>query len=69
MSKKKNSKPKHDEVIRAAFENPIVTQEFFEILPTAIKTLLSFEALRMEKDSFVEHSLKKSIVLIYVKNC
>ncbi len=50
MSKKKNSKPKHDEVIRVAFENPIVTQEFFEtyLLPH-IKTLRSFEALRMEK--------------------
>ncbi|WP_236609810.1 Rpn family recombination-promoting nuclease/putative transposase [Rickettsia gravesii] len=37
-------------VIRAAFENPIVTQEFFETyLPPHIKTLLSFEALRMEK--------------------
>ncbi|MFV9907503.1 MAG: Rpn family recombination-promoting nuclease/putative transposase [Rickettsia conorii subsp. raoultii] len=37
--------------------------EFFETyLPPHIKTLLSFEALRMEKDSFVERSLKKSIV-------
>ncbi|WP_331458432.1 hypothetical protein [Rickettsia rhipicephali] len=27
-----------------------------------MKTLLSFEALRMEKDSFIERSLKKSIV-------
>ncbi|MEG8230922.1 hypothetical protein O6R16_08095 [Candidatus Rickettsia tasmanensis] len=35
MSKKKNNKPKHDEVIRAAFENPIVTQEFFETYLTA----------------------------------
>lgn len=63
MSKKKKNRLKHDEVIRGAFENPIVAQEFFETyLPPHIKTLFSFETLKMEKDNFVERSLRKSIV-------
>ncbi|WP_341790153.1 Rpn family recombination-promoting nuclease/putative transposase [Rickettsia endosymbiont of Polydrusus tereticollis] len=61
MSKK--NKPKHDEIIRSAFENPIVAKEFFETyLPPHIKTLFSFETLKMEKDSFVERNLRKSIL-------
>jgi len=61
MSKKK--KPKHDEVIRSAFENPIVAKEFFETyLPPHIKALFSFETFKMEKDSFVERNLRKSII-------
>lgn len=53
MSKKK--KPKHDEIVRSAFENSIVAKEFFEMhLPPHIQNLLSFETLKMEKGSFVD---------------
>ncbi|HJD61824.1 MAG TPA: Rpn family recombination-promoting nuclease/putative transposase [Rickettsia endosymbiont of Columbicola hoogstraali] len=58
-----STKPKHDEIIRSAFENPIVAKEFFEMhLPSHIQNLISFEKLKMEKDSFVDKRLKKSIV-------
>lgn len=58
-----STKPKHDEIIRSAFENPLVFKEFFEMhLPPHIQNLLSFETLKMEKDSFVDKRLKKSIV-------
>ncbi|ABV78702.1 Transposase and inactivated derivative [Rickettsia bellii OSU 85-389] len=58
-----SKKPKHDEIIRSAFENPLVSKEFFEMhLPPHIQNLISFEKLKMEKDSFVDKRLKKSIV-------
>ncbi|XVN41586.1 MAG: Rpn family recombination-promoting nuclease/putative transposase [Rickettsia endosymbiont of Argas persicus] len=58
-----SKKPKHDELIRSAFENPLVAKEFFEMhLPAHIQNLVSFETLKMEKDSFVDKRLKKAIV-------
>ena len=58
-----STKHKHDEIIRGAFENPLVAKEFFEMhLPAHIKSLVSIETLKMEKDSFVDKDLKKSIV-------
>lgn len=54
---------KHDEIIRSAFENPIVAKEFFQMhLPPHIQSLVSFKTLKMEKDSFVDKTLKKSIL-------
>ena len=54
---------KHDEIIRSAFENPIVAKEFFQMhLPAHIQSLISFKTLKMEKDSFVDKTLKKSIL-------
>ncbi|MGI4752712.1 MAG: Rpn family recombination-promoting nuclease/putative transposase [Janthinobacterium lividum] len=56
-------KPKHDEIIRSAFENPLVSKEFFEMhLPSHIQNLISLKTLKMEKDSFVDKRLRKSIV-------
>ncbi len=58
-----SQKPKHDEIIRSAFENPLVSKEFFQMhLPPYIQNLISLENLKMEKDSFVDKRLKKSIV-------
>ena len=58
-----SKKPKHDELIRSAFENLLVAKEFFEMhLPAHIQNLVSFETLKMEKDSFVDKRLKKAIV-------
>ncbi|MCZ6924160.1 MAG: Rpn family recombination-promoting nuclease/putative transposase [Rickettsia endosymbiont of Ixodes persulcatus] len=57
-----SGKPKHDAIIRKAFENPIVAKEFFEMhLPKEIKTLFSASTLKIEKESFVEADLKHSI--------
>ena len=58
-----SKKLKHDKIIRSAFENPFVAREFFEMhLPSHIKGSLVFETLKMEKDSFIEPSLKESIL-------
>ncbi|MFP3011652.1 MAG: Rpn family recombination-promoting nuclease/putative transposase [Rickettsia sp.] len=54
---------KHDDIIRSAFENPIVAKEFFQMhLPAYIQSLIAFKTLKMEKDSFVDETLKKSIL-------
>jgi predicted transposase/invertase (TIGR01784 family) len=54
--------PRHDALIRKAFENPIVAKEFFEMhLPKEIKAMFSSHTLKMEKESFVEADLKHSI--------
>ena len=58
----REKKSKHDEIIRSAFENPLVAKEFFEMhLPAHIQSLISIKTLKMEKDSFVGKDLKKSI--------
>lgn len=55
-------RPKHDEIIRSAFANPIVAKEFFEMhLPQHVKSILLLDTLKMEKDSFIEANLKNSI--------
>ena len=55
-------RPKHDALIRKAFENPIVAKEFFEMhLPNEIKAMFSAHSLKMEKESFVEANLQHSI--------
>lgn len=56
-------RPRHDELIKKAFENPIVTKEFFEEhLPEDVKKLIDTNSLKLEKDSFIEKNLKKSFV-------
>ena len=58
-----SKKHKNDEIIRGAFENLLVAREFFEIhLPAHLQSLISIKTLKMEKDSFVDKDLKKSIV-------
>jgi len=55
-------RPKHDELIRKALENPIVAKEFFEMhLPKEIKAMFLPHTLKMEKESFVEANLQNSI--------
>ena len=57
-----NDRPKHDALIRKAFENPIVAKEFFEMhLPKEIKAMFYSHTLKMEKESFVEANLQHSI--------
>jgi len=57
-----NNKIKHDELFRKALENKIVAREFFEThLPENIKSILSYDTLQIEKESFVEQNLKNSI--------
>lgn len=57
-----NDRPRHDALIRKAFENPIVAKEFFEMhLPKEIQALFSSHTLKMEKESFVEPNLQNSI--------
>jgi len=58
-----SSRPKHDELIKKAFENPLVAREFFdEHLPDEVKKLIDINNLKLEKDSFIEKNLKKSFV-------
>ncbi len=62
FSNESHERPRHDALIRKAFENPIVAKEFFDMhLPTEIKALFSPHTLKMEKESFVEADLKHSI--------
>ncbi|KJV81410.1 putative permease [Rickettsia hoogstraalii str. RCCE3] len=57
-----SERPRHDALIRKAFENPIVAKEFFEMhLPRQIKAMFSSHSLKMEKESFVEANLQHSI--------
>ncbi len=57
-----SERPRHDALIRKAFENPIVAKEFFEMhLPKEIKAMFSSHTLKMEKESFVEANLQHSI--------
>ncbi|HJD56094.1 MAG TPA: Rpn family recombination-promoting nuclease/putative transposase, partial [Rickettsia endosymbiont of Pyrocoelia pectoralis] len=54
---------KHDKFFRNALKNSLIAREFFEeYLPPQIKALFSPTTLKMEKDSFIEPDLKKSIV-------
>ncbi|XVN40928.1 MAG: Rpn family recombination-promoting nuclease/putative transposase [Rickettsia endosymbiont of Argas persicus] len=56
------TKIRHDELFRKALENKIVAREFFEShLPENVSSILSYETLKIEKDSFVEQNLKNSI--------
>jgi len=53
---------KHDNLFRKALENPIVAQEFFAAhLPPNIKSLVDISSLKIEKESFIEPSLRASI--------
>ncbi|WCR55954.1 Rpn family recombination-promoting nuclease/putative transposase [Rickettsia asembonensis] len=57
-----SERPRHDALIRKAFENPIVAKEFFEMhLPKEIKAMFSSHTLKIEKESFIEADLKHSI--------
>src|SRR5690606_30291324 len=54
-------RPRHDEFIKKAFENPMVAREFFDsYLPKNIKSLLDFDTLNLQKESFIDQSLKNS---------
>ncbi|MDN3030276.1 MAG: Rpn family recombination-promoting nuclease/putative transposase [Candidatus Tisiphia sp.] len=63
-------KPKHDEIFRKSMENPIVAKEFLAThLPKDVLALIDSTSLKLEKDSFIEPDLSKTIsdVLFSVK--
>nr|WP_250636005.1 Rpn family recombination-promoting nuclease/putative transposase [Rickettsia conorii] len=64
MESASDRRPRHDTFIRKALENPIVAREFFEMhLPKEIKALFSPHTLKIEKESFVEPTLRLMRVL------
>ncbi|WP_375329755.1 Rpn family recombination-promoting nuclease/putative transposase [Candidatus Tisiphia endosymbiont of Nemotelus uliginosus] len=65
-----SDKPKHDEIFRKSMENPIVAKEFLAThLPKDVLALIDSTSLKLEKDSFIEPDLSKTIsdVLFSVK--
>ena len=57
-----NDKPKHDQLFRKALENPIVAYEFLDChLPKEVLAIIDTTTLTLEKESFVEPSLRSSI--------
>ncbi|MCC8483422.1 MAG: Rpn family recombination-promoting nuclease/putative transposase, partial [Rickettsia endosymbiont of Labidopullus appendiculatus] len=64
-------KPKHDEIFRKSMENPIVAKEFLAThLPKDVLALIDSTTVKLEKDSFIEPNLSKTIsdVLFSVKS-
>lgn len=63
-SKKKKIEQKnsdHDSIFRKSLEHPETKKEFLEIhLPVYIKDIVDIESLQMQKESFIDSSLKKS---------
>ena len=61
---------KHDSIFKKSMENPIVAREFLETyLPEEIKSIVDIDSLKLEKESYIEDSLKNSMsdVLFSVK--
>ena len=55
-------KPTHDALFRKAMENPAARKDFFDnCLPSYIKAIVDTNALALEKDSFIDQSLRSSI--------
>jgi predicted transposase/invertase (TIGR01784 family) len=53
---------KHDELFRSALSHPKAAQEFLDThLPDSVKSILNLNHIKMEKDSFIEETLKESI--------
>src|ERR1044071_419196 len=53
---------KHDALFKKIMENSIVAREFLEYyLPIEFKELIDLSTIKLEKDSFVEEGLKRSI--------
>ena len=56
------TKKLHDPFFKKALENPLVAREFFDsYLPDNIKKLINLETLTMDKESFVDPNLKRSM--------
>lgn len=56
------TKKLHDPFFKKALENPLVAREFFDNhLPDNIKKLINLETLKVEKETFVEPNLKRSM--------
>src|SRR4051794_20647438 len=52
---------KHDKLFKKAMENPLVREEFLRThLDPKVNALIDYPSLKIEKDSFVEDSLKDS---------
>lgn len=61
---------KHDEIFKKSMENPVVAKEFLETyLPEEIKSIVDIKSLKLEKESYVEETLRSSMsdVLFSVK--
>ena len=58
---KKKVNADHDGVLKKALEYAPVRKDFFEKhLPEKIKKIVDIESLKMQKESFIDESLKKS---------
>lgn len=54
-------KPRHDQLFRKAFENPLVAVEFMNThLPKEVLKILDISTLKLEKDTFVNPTLTDS---------
>ena len=52
----------HDPLIKKALENPLVAKEFFNMhLSNDIKALVDINTLQLEKETFIEQSLRNSV--------
>lgn len=52
----------HDPFFKKALENPLAAREFFDTyLPDHIKKLIDLETLKVEKETFVDPNLKRSM--------
>ena len=55
----KQKQTNHDSLVKKVMENPIAAAEFLdEFLPAEFKDILDLDSLKVEKESFVEESLK-----------
>ena len=67
-NKPRKSPPAHDALVKKALENPVTAQEFLdEYLPDKFKAYIDLSSLTIEKESYVEDSLKKRLSDIVYK--
>ncbi|MDP5020541.1 MAG: Rpn family recombination-promoting nuclease/putative transposase, partial [Rickettsiaceae bacterium] len=61
MTSKKQQKP-HDALAKKVLENPVAAREFLEeYLPEEFKDFIDINTLKVEKESYVEDSLKRRL--------
>ena len=67
---KSAKKSPHDELLKKVMESPIAVREFLEeYLPTSFKEKLDLSSAKLEKESYIESSLRKKLsdIVISVK--
>ncbi|WP_342278673.1 Rpn family recombination-promoting nuclease/putative transposase [Candidatus Tisiphia endosymbiont of Myopa tessellatipennis] len=60
---KKSKKPKHDEIVKVAMENPRVAYDFLKThLPKDVLAIIDISSLKVENASFIEPKLTRNDV-------